>query len=308
MSNLRFSDVRVMLADSRAHIRDTLKTALTHAGLENIEHAARMEQVTEGLEHGLGPDILICDVGLEGGDACDIIDGIRHNDIGRNPFVCILGIIWNSTEGEVDRVINSGIDLLIAAPMSPKQIIDRVESLVRNRLPWVVTGDYVGPDRRKGSEREQNLPLLQVPNTLREKSLGTFDSAKMRSEVAHAIADMSSRKIERQAATNTELADMIVQQTRRSGPTMIKAHIDRLHELVLDLDHRAAKRGFTHISELCTACVGVAEKMRGSDKPPADKDIQLLKHLSMAIRTAMNPDGRAEVIAHDIAQTVIGAR
>jgi DNA-binding response OmpR family regulator len=153
MSNLRFNDVRVMLADSRSHIRNTLKTALTHAGLENIEHATRMDQVTEGLEQGLGPDILICDTGLEGGDTSEIIDAIRHNDIGRNPFLCILGISWNPTESEVDRVITSGIDLLVAAPMSPKQILDRVESLVRNRLPWVVTGDYIGPDRRKGSQR-----------------------------------------------------------------------------------------------------------------------------------------------------------
>jgi DNA-binding response OmpR family regulator len=307
MSNLRFNDVRVMLADSRTHIRNTLKTALSHAGLENIEHAARLDQVAEALDQGLGPDILICDIGLDGGDACEIIDDIRHNEVGRNPFMCILGITWNPTELEVERVINSGIDLLVAAPMSPKQILDRVESLVRNRLPWAITGDYIGPDRRKGSDRAQNLPLVSVPNTLKEKALGTYDASRVRSDIAHAVNDLAARKIERQAVTITELADLIVSQSSLTGPTMVKSHIDRLFGLVTDLDRRAAKRGFTHISELCAASVTVVRKMRNADTPPLDKDVQLLKHLALAIRTAMTPAGGAELIAHDIAQTVIGA-
>ena len=307
MTNLRFNDVRVMLADSRTHIRNTLKTALSHAGLENIEHAARLDQVAEGLDQGLGPDILICDIGLEGGDTCAAIDAIRHHEMGRNPFLCILGITWNPTETEVDRAINSGIDLLVAAPMSPGQILNRLESLVRNRLPWVVTGDYVGPDRRKRLERAQNLPLMQVPNTLKEKTMGTWDPQRLRSEIAHAISDVSARKIERQAADVTQLADMIVAQSALPGPTMVRAHMDRLYTLVVGLDRRSEQRGFGHISELCRACVGIVEKMRSSDGAVADKDMQLLKHLAMAIRTAMDPSSGAESIAHDIARTVIGA-
>lgn len=307
MSNLRFSDVRVMLADSRTHIRNTLKTALAHAGLENIEHAGRLAHIADALDQGLGPDILICDIGLEGGDTCRAIGAIRHHEIGRNPFLCILGITWNPTEAEVSRAINAGVDLLIAAPLSPTQILNRIESLVRNRLPWVITGDYVGPDRRKGADRTQNMALVEVPNTLKEKALGTWDQQRMRNQIAHAIGDMSSRRIERQAAGITRLADLIVAQSSLPGPTMVRLHMDRLYSLVTDLDGRARRRGFTHVSQLCGACVGIVEKMRAQDSIPAERDVLILKHLAVAIRTAMNPHSGAERIACDIARTVAGA-
>jgi DNA-binding response OmpR family regulator len=298
------NDVRVMLADSRTHIRNTLKTALTHAGFENVEHAARIEHVAEGLEQGLGPDILICDIGLEGGDACASIEAIRHHEMGRNPFLCILGVTWNPVESEVDRAINAGIDLLVAAPMSPSQILNRVESLVRNRLPWIVTADYVGPDRRKAADRAQKLPLRDVPNTLREKAIGTWDAQAMRSEIAHAINDVTSCQIERQAVDITRVADLIVFQASLPGTTMVRAHIDRLHALVTDLDRRARQHGFTHISELCEVSVGIVEKTRADSGMPSEKDIQLLKHLAVAIRTAINSDAGTELVAHDIARTV----
>lgn len=307
MNNLRMNDVRVMLADSRTHIRNTLKTALTHAGLENVEHAGRMDQVAEGLDQGLGPDILICDIGLEGGDACAAIKAIRHHEMGRNPFLCILGVTWNPVEKEVDRAINAGVDLLVAAPMSPSQILSRVDSLVRSRLPWIITGDYVGPDRRKGPDRAQNLPLRHVPNTLKEKALGTWDPQAMRSQIAHAISDVASCQIERQAIDITRLADLIVAQASLPGPTMVRAHVDRLYTLAVNLDRCARQRGFTHISELCQACVGIVEKTRGNDAVPADKDMRLLKHLALAIRSAMSPESGTALLAHDIARTVIGA-
>jgi len=297
-----------MLADSRAHVRATLKTALTHAGLENVDQTGSIDMIAESLDQGLGPDLLICDMELKSGEACDLVQSIRKNEIGKNPFLCILGITWNPTETEVQKVIDAGVDLLVAAPMSPKQILSRIEALVHARMPWVATSDYVGPDRRKENEREQTVPLIDVPNTLRNKALGIWNQTLMEREIERTKFEVKASRVERQADDIVQIADIIFTQINNAGDSMARQELDRLYILVSDLDRRATQQGFSHISELCQAAVGVVRKMIASDSAPAEKDLLLLRHLALAIRKTMRPDVNETAIVHDIARTVIGAR
>jgi DNA-binding response OmpR family regulator len=306
--NLKLGDVRVMLADARSHIRSTMKTALAHAGLDNVDHTGTIDVVAESMDDGLGPDILICDMGMRDGETCDLVQAVRQHQIGKNPFLCIIGITWNPTEAEVQKVIDSGIDLLVAAPMSPKRILDRLEALVYNRPPFIITNDYVGPDRRKEPDREQTLPLVSVPNTLRAKALGLWDPNTMRYEVECAVQRVNAAKIERQAEDIACIADMIFELVNNADHMPARPQIARLNDLVNTLADRAEQRGFTQISELCQASVSVVRKMLVTDTPPAATDIELLKQLSLAIRKAMRPDDDETSIVHDIARTVIGAR
>ena len=305
---LKLGDVRVMLADSRAHIRATLKTALTHAGLENVDQTGNIDMIAESLNQGLGPDLLICDMELKNGEACDLVQSIRQNEIGKNPFLCILGITWNPTETEVQKVIDSGVDLLVAAPMSPKQILNRVEALVHARMPFVATSDYVGPDRRKENEREQTVPLIDVPNALRNKALGTWNQTLLEREIERTTFRIKASKVERQADDIVQIAEIIFDQTNQADTAVARSQLDRLYILASDLDQRTQQQGFGHISELCQACVGVVRKMIASDGAPAEKDLLLLKHLALAIRKSMRPDEHETATVHDIAQTVIAAR
>ena len=120
------------------------------------------------------PDILICDTGLKGGDVFRMLSAIRHHEIGNNPFIAIIAISWDPTAKLVDQFAGSGADYLVAAPFSPKQIIDRIRAIVHHRTPFVVTSDYIGPDRRDGG-RGTELPLIDVPNSLRAKVLGEYN-------------------------------------------------------------------------------------------------------------------------------------
>lgn len=308
-TTLKLGDVRVMLADSRAHVRATLKTALTHAGLENVDQTGNLDSIAESLDQGLGPDLLICDMELKNGEACDLVQSIRQNEVGKNPFLCILGITWNPTEPEVQKVIDSGVDLLVAAPMSPKQILSRVEALVHARTAFAVTSDYIGPDRRAEHEqREQTIPLLDVPNTLRNKALGIWNQMQMEREIQRTAFEIKVSRVERQADDIVQIAEMIYNQTNNAASSVARLQLDRLYVLVTDLDRRATQQGFGHISELCQACVGVVRKMIASDVEPTEKDLMLLRQLALAIRKSMRPEEGETAIVHDIARTVIAAR
>jgi DNA-binding response OmpR family regulator len=303
----KYGDVQVLLADSRAHIRSTLKVALFHAGIEKIVHTGAISSITEAVEHASGPDILICDMGLEHGEACNVLTAIRQNEIGRNPFICVIGITWSATANEVARIVDSGVDHLISAPMSPQQILVRIRALVNDRPPFIVTSDYIGPDRRRQKRGTPKIPLFDVPNSLRQKVDGRWNQSLFEQEIEAAVGDLNARRLDRKAEDIMVLAGLIAEQNGAQSPSAVERYIARLNLLVHDMEQTATSLGFYHISELCRACVGIVhevKKFRGTD---TRKDLELLRQLGRAIRTALYPDS-GPAIAHDIVKTVSAPR
>ncbi len=307
-AQLKYDEVRLILVEPRTHVRSSLKIALAHAGIEGIEHTGSIKNVAEALDQSVGPDILICDMGLEDGNACDFISAVRHNDVGRNPFLCVIGVTWTATVSDVTKVIDSGVDHLVSAPMSPQQILVRIRALVRNRAPFVVTSDYIGPDRRRLQREASKVPLFDVPNSLQEKVTGNWDPNRFDRNIKSAVGDLSARRIDRQAEDIMILAGLIADQSAMRGAAIMETYFDRLASMVVDMDRGASSQGFYHISELCRACVGIVDEIKGSGGYDVNKDLELLKQLGRAIRTALYPENNSGNIARDIARTVSGSR
>jgi DNA-binding NarL/FixJ family response regulator len=294
-----------MLADPRAHVRSALKVALTHAGLNNIGQASSTAAVRENLEQSAGPDILICDMGLDDGEICKIVSGLRHHDIGRNPFLCVIGMTWQPEAQEVTRMLGCGIDHLILAPVSPQKVMERITSLIHNRPGFVVTADYVGPDRRMRLRGGIEPGLVEVPNSLRLKTIETWNQHQFETELKGAIGTVNSKKIDRQAEIIANLSKSIATQCEeKNGPAVVRPLIQQLSGLVVEMDRRAQEYGFSHVSELCRACVRVVNELEESHAAPNPKDMELLTHLGIAIHAALSEEDQTQRIAHDIVTTV----
>ena len=303
----KYGDVQILLADPRAHIRSTLKIALFHAGIEKIAHTGAISSITDSVQHANGPDVLICDMGLEDGEACDVLTSIRRNKVGRNPFLCVIGITWSATAQEVSRIIDSGVDHLIGAPMSPHQVLVRIRAMINDRAPFIVTSDYVGPDRRRQKRGPSKIPLFEVPNSLKAKVHGTWNQSQFEQEIEAAVCDLNTRQLDRKAEDIMVLAGRIAEQTELRGPGRVSGLIKRLNVLVRDMERAATSLGFHHVSELCRACVGIVHEVEEFNGTDSRKDLELLRQLGRAIRTALYPDNAPE-IAHDIATTVNSPR
>jgi CheY-like chemotaxis protein len=302
----KYQDVQVLLAEPRTHIRGTLKIALNHAGLEKVEHTGNYEKVVDSLERSANLDILICDMDLENGEICNVISRLRQNKFGINPFLCILGFTWRPEAQDVVRMVNSGVDHLITAPVSPAQILIRIKSMVRNRVPFVVTSDYIGPDRRHNTRRSNDFPTMEAPNSLRDKALDSWDAIEFSHQLDGAVGMINASKISRQAEKIAFIADAISTMSNdRKSALVIQPFIERLGHLVEDMENRVEKRGYQHISELCRACVGVVDEMKSTESLPSEQDIDLLKHLGMAIKGALEPFESSKTIAREISETVV---
>ncbi len=306
MSELNLNDVNLVLIDHRAQLRNSLRMALNEAGLHynNISDGSEIRAIRRSVQGSLGPDILICDADARGGDLFEITKAIRNNEIGLNPFPAILALSWDPTEQLVREAANSGADFLIAAPFSPKHILDRIRSLVYNRAPFVVTGDYVGPDRRDGEARDSSATHLEVPNSLRDKALGQYDSRAFRAQVESAIGTISARKMELHAYQLAEDAEIAAGDFARGPRSIDPECLRRLQASASDLKWRAQKASLVSIVELCQALRNVVGSVRDGPPDGLGKSIELLKQLSMAIRAAVDPATQTDMAAYDIAAAV----
>ena len=72
---------------------------------------------------------------------------------GYNPFIVIIVTAWEKSTGLINRVVNSGADDLLLRPFSTALLGQRIEAHIERRKGFVITTDYVGPDRRKDASR-----------------------------------------------------------------------------------------------------------------------------------------------------------
>jgi DNA-binding response OmpR family regulator len=301
---VKFDDIHLVLADGRAHLRSTLRMALNEAGIEHIHNAAEASALAEAVaKPDEAPDVIVCDADLRGGDAAETVHAIRNGELGRNPFVCVLALAWTATQDTVTRLVNAGADHVVAGPIAPQKVIDRIEAMIHRRKPFVVTADYVGPDRRLVPGREANgAPLVDVPNSLREKALGLWDPEAMSRAIHDTTSAMTSHRIEREA---TALSDTIDATLSAEPGAISRIHLERLIRLAQSLGRRAQASAAPHISELCDSARLVAERLLAGAQTNLN-DQELLAHVALALRAATRPQENAAV-AREIAAT-IGAR
>jgi hypothetical protein len=82
----------------------------------------------------------------------------------------------------------------------------------------------------------------------------------------------------------------------------------QLQSVIINLFKTANRLKITHLDELSQATLGVLATLLETYAEPNQSDLDLLRQLAMAIRTALRPEERVKDVAHDIARTVQQAR
>jgi DNA-binding response OmpR family regulator len=141
-------------------------------GFRSINEARNAVEIATVMKlHSI--DLLIVDLDHDPDRICKVVRDIREGVVGTNPYIVIIGLTWKPEKEMISRSLQTGLDDLLAKPISPKVLSERTTNLIRNRKKFVVTSSYIGPERR-GKERriEGDLDSIKVPNSLRYKATG----------------------------------------------------------------------------------------------------------------------------------------
>jgi CheY-like chemotaxis protein len=308
MNQINYDNVDILLVDPDVNSRQSIRMALNNSGFRKIRIGSLLSDLRKQITSSM-PDLLICDCQLPDGNFFQFVRSLRHHDFGSNPFLPVICLTWNATPEVVTGLVASGADDLLSKPISTAQLLDRINTLVLARKPFVVTSDYVGPDRRIKSVREKDraIPKVDVPNTLKIKATGEGDLAAVNRAIAEAIGAVNDFKLERHA-------DQIGILVERIAPDLLEGICNAetntsLHQLKFvadDTGRRMINTKYAHVSQLCDSLIKVTNAICASvtTGKPSFKDVRLLKPLSQAIRVGFESETHAAASAKMISAEI----
>lgn len=284
MAKLAFGDVELLLVDWDVLARNAVRTILRNAGFHEIRIATTIEEMEQFLVDNT-PDLIISESNLPDGDLCKFVRRLRHHEVGTNPFLPVIALTPDPTPELVADVVDTGVDALLAKPISTQQLQDRIIALIEQRKPFVVTSDYIGPDRRKPSERDGSIELLDVPNTLRAKATGEKVDLEMQSKIDSMIAAVNIQKIERYGDQMGWLINEIGASLDAGEiDESIRRNITKLIYVAEDTSRRVTGTKYDHVADLCRSLIKVSQSVVDAGEEPSRREMKLIPPLARAIQ------------------------
>ncbi len=310
------STIKALIFDPIAKNRKTLRQILISLGFRDVDEAKDMAQFQAALEFTLY-DLVFAeccqDAGGEKGNHADAlaktIKAMRFGDVGPNPYLVSINTAWLLTDHLVKTILSSGTDDLLVHPFSNSDIERRITSQIKARKTFIVTSDYVGPDRRKNKRSPSTAFTLTVPNSLQAKALGDQKTlAQISTAIEAAKATITVEKMRRQPLTIGILANLLSdaswdKKLKLAGKDKLAHNLGELLTVTEDLSARIGKTGFSHFEHIGATIHelvrSMMEKFQSGEILNTD-DLENLKKHSTSLQIAFNPEETEASVAANI--------
>ena len=153
MAEANLEDLKILLVEPHRSTRRVLESV---AAALRIRTPKWLQDPVEGLaaiKQDL-PDLLILGQGLGAFDSLDLVESIRRDP--RQPYAFLPIIFMTDDNGsDAQQALERGAHKVLSRPISPDSLRDTISDLVERPSPFVKTGTYFGPDRRRKGPRTQ---------------------------------------------------------------------------------------------------------------------------------------------------------
>jgi two-component system chemotaxis response regulator CheY len=146
-SAINLRDLVILIADSNPYLRRVVNGMLRGFGANKVMEVDNSTGLFQTLSNQK-VDILLCDIRLPPHGGLKLTRVIRRNAENENRTLPILLMSSDTSEQMIKNARDSGANFVVAKPMSPSGLYDRLGWIVFNPRPFVDTATYFGPDRR----------------------------------------------------------------------------------------------------------------------------------------------------------------
>ena len=286
----QLENIRVVLAEPDANLRRNLKNTLVEAGMKNVLDTDSLAHVRRTVEEDM-VEIVIGSTSLADGDFNEFINDVRHREIGANPFIMAITLVDKASTDAVRSAINSGTDHILIKPVDDDALVSLIIDLTHSRKRFVVTTDYIGPDRRsKPRPGSMTIEQIEVPNPLRQRMTGQMRESTLRRTIETAWSKINEQKVERHAFQIGWLLDRIIPEIGMGSERSEEfgKYIKRLLDVSRDMSRRIGKTRFAHIKEMTMTMNNLVEDaIRNKFQPD---DVRLMLKLSEIILNSFDAD------------------
>jgi DNA-binding response OmpR family regulator len=289
MSRLSFESAETVVFDPVAANRAGTRTALYGLGFRRIEAVATLDGLVESIKRR-PPDLALCEAQGMGAELCAMIQGLRQGATGYNPFIVIIVTAWEQSQGLVGRVLNSGADDLLLRPFSGALLGQRIAVHAQHRKGFVITSEYVGPDRRRDSDRPSNVELFEPPNSLKMKAKDRLTSEaaaqKLDQELKRARDILTREKLRRDAFQVCVLWRLMQAHTSRMD--RFELDLSKLKAVTKGIARRCVDTEFEPAVAWCDSLLAALEGLElGVDR---NASMHLLGHAALNLNQLFAPE------------------
>lgn len=302
----RFEHAEAMLFDPVATNRSATRGMLATLGFRKVQTPFDTTALANRLK-GQAFDLLIVEVRPDPKPVLTLIQDLRQGRLGLNPFTIVMATAWTLDDEVVRAVVQSGADDLMGRPFSTGFLGQRLKQLIDGRKGFVVTSDYIGPDRRRDPNRP-GAETREVPNSLKLKSQGRTDTIAIEMEIAQAVAK-SRGEIKLEKARRN--AFQIIIQGKLTGgavdsatPTeTIIAELKKIEGLAAETVRLTEGSAFSMAYQMCDPVIQAAKAAQKGEEMA--HHLSLIAQLGTTLYTTISPGKTADEIDFEVTQTLM---
>ncbi|HWU25051.1 MAG TPA: response regulator [Rhizomicrobium sp.] len=289
MSRLSFDTAEVLVYDPVSGNRNATRAALYTIGFRRIETVATIEAFVESVRRR-PPDLAVCEAQGNDIELCKTIQNLRQGVSVYNPFIIVIVTAWEQTSTLVARVLNCGADDLLLRPFSTTTLSQRIRNHVERRKSFVITTDYVGPDRRHDNSRPNSANLFEPPNSLRMKAQDRLTSEeatqRLDRELKQARDVLTTEKLRRDAFQLCVLWRLL--QSKASASGTFEVDLAKLKEKTRAIARRCLDTEFEDAASQCQSVLAAIEGLEaGVDR---NASMHLLGESALALNEMLSPE------------------
>ncbi len=294
MAKSDFFEVRAALVDENQAQRGDLRAALAAKGISNPIVCRDADAFLDVVANET-LDVIVCDSNTMGDGFAGTVQRIRRNDMGGNPFAVVIATVHDASMDGVRTAMDSGVDHLLLKPTPVTRIMDRIDHLIWERQPFVVTKGYVGPTRRSRKRANDDRDIvLNIPNTLRGKVVDKMGNERVRRLIDQGVAHLEEKMEPHPLLGIDRLVQRTISYSQSGfGAEGLQRDFAFLKDIGDELSQRYRGTAFAHIAELAVALANLAGRI--ASKSPNELravDLAPLSNLGEVIRRAVSAEER----------------
>jgi len=256
-------------------------------GIRTLRASADYEKICRTIERDQ-PDLVLCAMRPGQKEAHTLMRGIRHQDIGANPFSILISITDPMSPGESAQAINTGLDSLLIAPFDRDSFVRRVTDLAFNRKKFVAAPGYIGPTRRVSMRQEIGAgEEFDVPNPVHAAGTGV-PREELSRQISAASQGLNARKLSNDVTAIRRLFYELAPDYEAGN---INEHFHRriteLHDIIAMMQRRGLKLGNRDLVSMCELADNVLGDIRERPTPPNLKHLRALPKLVSGFQMAL---------------------
>ena len=93
-------------------------------------------------------DVMVVDASLPGMDGYDFLRWLRRSKLEPNAYTPVILLTGHGKLSSVKQARDCGANFIIAKPLTPRVVLERVLWISRESRGFVESDKYIGPDRR----------------------------------------------------------------------------------------------------------------------------------------------------------------